>query len=302
MLEVIQNEKNRIIGKGLQGFIGLVLTICYFCFAPLLVYPLYCLLPHHNSTLLVVVGVPIVMGTNRLTFNLIMNHIYASKYPYFEQYRIMNKPWPWEADEKGYSKQYKEIIINTMKGLFISFPLLLYCLIYFNLVEYVSDVDLYPSIIENFKDITIFAIVFETFFYWGHRLFHTPWLYKTFHKQHHEYEVTVSIAAIYNHPLDYMLTNIIPALLGQVFLGKVHVITVYFWGFYTATFANFLHCGYNMPWYPWGIFPLGLAIDYHDYHHSTNVGNYGAISIFWDTICGTNHNYYKSKSKLDKKN
>ena len=47
-----------------------------------------------------------------------MNHIYASKYLYFEQYRIMKKPWPWEVDEKGI-KKYREIVLNTALGIFI---------------------------------------------------------------------------------------------------------------------------------------------------------------------------------------
>ena len=40
-----------------------------------------------------------------------------------------------------------------------------------------------------------------------------------------------------------------------------------------------------------------MNISYHDYHHSTNVGNYSGFFSFWDTICGTNQHYYKAIAK-----
>ena len=45
---------------------------------------------------------------------------------------------------------------------------------YFHLVEHISDSDLYPSSLEIFNQVIFIAIVFETLFYWSHRLFHTP--------------------------------------------------------------------------------------------------------------------------------
>ena len=301
ILDWFVNEKDRIKSKGPQALIGVGLTLFFFICAPSLVYPLYCLLPTYNVVLLIVVGSTILANVNRTIFNLVMNHIYSSKYPYFEQYRIMNKPWPWEVDEEGYKKQYLSIIKNTIRSSFLIFPLISYSLIYFNLVEYVSDPELYPSSLDIFKDIMFMTFVFETSFYWSHRLFHTPWLYKKYHKKHHEYQVTVSIASIYNHPLDYMITNALPGLLSRILLGKMHVITVYLWSFYSAVFIHFSHCGYAMPWFPWGVFPLGSSIEYHDYHHSTNIGNYGSFSMFWDTICGTNKHYWKSIAKQEEK-
>ena len=106
-------------------------------------------------------------------------------------------------------------------------PLVLFFVVYFNLVEYVSNPELYPSSAEIFKDIMFLSAVYETIFYWSHRLFHTPWLYKKFHKQHHEYQVTVTIAAIYNHPFDYFVTNLLPGLFAFILLGKIHVVTHY---------------------------------------------------------------------------
>ena len=193
------------------------------------------------------------------------------------------------------------MIINTIKGSIFMFPLLSYSLIYFNLIEYIADPELYPSSWKIFKDVMFISFVSESFFYWLHRLFHTSYLYKKFHKQHHEYQLAVSIAAIYNHPFDYLITNVMPGLLARVLLGRFHVITAYMWSFYAITFAHFVHCGYAVPWFPWSVFPFGSDIDYHDYHHSNNAGNFGSVTTFWDSICGTNKQFWNSVHRKEEK-
>ena len=57
----------------------------------------------------------------------------------------MKQPWPWEVDEVGYKKHYREMISNTIRGSLIIFPILSYTTIHFNLIEYVADPELYPS-------------------------------------------------------------------------------------------------------------------------------------------------------------
>ena len=298
--DLFHNEKIRIMKKGPQAFIGLGVTIFWFCFFPKLVYPLYSLISTFNVTVIIVFWLPFTGLMLQLIINLIMNNIYSSKYPYFEQYRIMKKPWPWEVDEIGYKKHYQEIVINTVIGGIVIVPLIAYIPSYFNLVEYLSDIELYPSAFESFKQTIFRMIVFETLFYWNHRLFHTSWFFKKFHKQHHEYKVTVSIATIYNHPFDFVITNLIPQFGSLIALRKTHLITEFYWNIFVTVFAVFIHCGYNMPWFPWSIFPLGLNIDYHDFHHSS-IGNYGIFFNFWDTVCGTNKLYYKSIAKEEEK-
>ena len=155
ILDLIYHEKDRIMRKGPQGFIGLGIAIFYFYCIPKLLYPLYCLISSYDIKILILIGIPVVAGSSRVGFNLIINHIYTSKYPYFEQYRIMNTLWPWEVDKEGYSKQYRGIIINTIIGNIVILPILLYGLIYFNLVEFVSSPDSYPSSAEIFKHIMI---------------------------------------------------------------------------------------------------------------------------------------------------
>lgn len=43
--------------------------------------------------------------------------------------------------------------------------------------------------------------------------------------------------------------------------------------------------------------PGKLDPEYHDFHHSHNVGNFGSMFGFWDTIMNTNKEYRKYKLK-----
>ena len=94
ILNLLHKEKIRIMKNGWQGLIGLGLAIFYFYFIPRLLYPIYCLFSSQSITLLIPIGISVISSIARLVLNLIMNHIYASKYRYFEQYRITNKQWP----------------------------------------------------------------------------------------------------------------------------------------------------------------------------------------------------------------
>ena len=62
------------------------------------------------------------------------------------------------------------------------------------------------------------------------------------------------------------------------------------------------HCGYDLP-FPLSIhhiLPGQLGADMHDFHHEKNMGCYGAFSLFWDSLCGTDQDFYEYKRKLKK--
>lgn len=52
------------------------------------------------------------------------------------------------------------------------------------------------------------------------------------------------------------------------------------------------HSGYQFSWSPLRVLPFFTDEEYHDFHHSHNVGNYSEIWL-WDTFFGTNREYYK---------
>ena len=232
--------------------------------------------------------------------NFWMNRIYAGKYPYFEQYRTQNQPWPWEVNEKEYNALYTKLAIITAVGNGVLLPSIFYTILHFNLIEYDASLETFPTSLEFFKTHIFLMLCLDFGFYWIHRIFHTPWLYKTFHKQHHRHSVAVAIITIDNDHFDYIISVVAPFIIGPLLLGKMHVFTALIWHVFATQHGILGHCGYNMPWYPFGVYPFGVNLDFHDYHHSNNVGNYAFFFAFWDYMCSTNKHYNKTVAEKDR--
>lgn len=131
-------------------------------------------------------------------------------------------------------------------------------------------------------------------FYFSHRFLHLRWVYPYIHKMHHEYSQTVGIASQYTHPVEFVLGNVIPTAVGPLILGPhMHLLTVFAW--YALRIGESLdgHCGYEFSFSPYRLIPFSGSASYHDYHHSHNVGNYASFFQIWDTIFGTNKDYFQ---------
>ena len=61
------------------------------------------------------------------------------------------------------------------------------------------------------------------------------------------------------------------------------------------------HCGYDWPWGIANWVPFSSGSGYHFFHHSNNVGNYGAIVHVFDTIYGTNKAFLEKLEKEEAK-
>lgn len=92
-----------------------------------------------------------------------------------------------------------------MNELFIA-PLFLYCTTLSGVKYRFTE---FPSFWELFSQLMTIYIIEDSFFYWGHRMFHTfPQLYKL-HKIHHEYDKVFTFSTEYFHPVDFVLGNIV---------------------------------------------------------------------------------------------
>jgi len=150
-----------------------------------------------------------------------------------------------------------------------------------------------PSLGRILFEFSIFGLVNDFLFYWTHRMFHShPWIYKTFHSQHHRFITPIAYAAEYASIPESLLANLIPTIVGP-FLLKSHLFTITAWLLFALTETLDAHSGFRFPYSIWRLFdPVLLGPDGHDWHHSHNRGNYGLFK-FWDWICGTDQEYRK---------
>lgn len=103
----------------------------------------------------------------------------------------------------------------------------------------------------------------------------------------------MSIATEYCHPIEFALGNLLPSAIGPLILGpKMHVVTVFCWYMVIVGESIDGHCGYDFSFSPYRLIPLSGSAEYHDYHHSRNVGNYSSFFSLWDTVFGTNRAYF----------
>lgn len=297
--DMLKWEGYKISHQGLWTLFSIVLTILYFYSLFLLFIGVYPYLPYQNLYFLYCSGTYSVHLLSYMIGNGFFLVFYMQKSSNIDKWKINSIPWPWEKPEK-WSEDLMKLIKNV---LFIQLCILPISLSISGLTVKLRSQPEDLSFKEVIWQIAFFTVCEDFLFYWSHRAMHTPWLYKNIHKQHHEYNVSISFAAEYSHPVEYILGNSLPMALGTLILGhtNIHVITWFIWvSFRTVSTADG-HCGYDFPWSPLFFFPFHTGAAFHDFHHSKNQGNYGSFFTIWDTICGTDYNFFRFCEKNEGK-
>lgn len=130
-------------------------------------------------------------------------------------------------------------------------------------------------------------ILREFIYYYIHRLLHHRFFYKHVHKMHHQFTTPISLALIYTHPIEHVVSNIIPISTPPRIWGA-HVLT--WWLFLAGTLvqACLAHSGYELN--------LGIwSSNHHDLHHEHFNVNYGLYGLL-DRFHGTK---YRAREKFE---
>ncbi|XP_017275425.1 fatty acid hydroxylase domain-containing protein 2 isoform X2 [Kryptolebias marmoratus] len=177
----------------------------------------------------------------------------TGKPSFITRYRIQqDKDTP--VDPTKLCQAVKTVLFNQM---FISGPMVVAG---YHLVSWRGDPcgPELPTFHWALMELAVFSMLEEVLFYYSHRLFHHPSLYKHYHKQHHEWTAPIGLVSIYAHPLEHVISNMLPVVIGPVLLGS-HITTSSMWSCLALVSTTISHCGYHLPFLP--------SPEFHDFHH-----------------------------------
>jgi len=146
--------------------------------------------------------------------------------------------------------------------------------------------DEFPPLWGIYVEFKLLALWEEFGFYYTHRLFHHPLLYKHIHKQHHEWTSPMGLVSNYAHPIEHLVSNISPTMLGSLLVGP-HLFTLWLWILVAKVCTVRNHSGYHLPFFN--------SPEFHDFHHLKFNTCYGAAG-FLDRFHGTDALFLKSKA------
>jgi fatty acid hydroxylase domain-containing protein 2 len=190
-------------------------------------------------------------------FFLILD-LFPNKFYKFKIYKKKSIDW------NLYKLTIKDVIFTH---LFISFP---FNIIISPLWNYFNCT--WDSSSPKFYDFILILLIEEFLFYHIHYYFHkNNFLYKKIHKKHHIWKYPVAISAQYAHPIENILCNYSPFLIGCFItqLNFYYVLFLIFLGTFNAVNS---HSGYKLI--------KNYRNNFHEKHHFKFNYNYGILGIF----------------------
>jgi sterol desaturase/sphingolipid hydroxylase (fatty acid hydroxylase superfamily) len=236
-------------------------------------------------------------------YSLVMLPIYYGNFPFFEQYKISDKPWAWRSEKQEVRDEFWKLSWRSVKLIAFNAGLLIplmtsikYFILGDNMSFSTSD---WPSYQTMFLQNVLLCLIHEFGFYWSHRIAHYPSIYR-FHKVHHEYKQNTVLASQHEHPVDYIVTIASPALLSISIVQPHSIVLVQFLTWAVITNLDD-HVGYEFPWSPVRWFWFSARTDQHEFHHSKNMGCFASKLNIYDKIFDSEKPYLLWRSKRDKK-
>ncbi|GAB5354828.1 hypothetical protein AAMO2058_000152800 [Amorphochlora amoebiformis] len=142
---------------------------------------------------------------------------------FWQKYRLPRDRPDMDPNLPQNRKRDRWAIFEQVLGTVLFVPMFIYLVFPYMQLAGVEIATEIPGIRKLSLDIVIMILGCDTLFYWIHRGFHHPLLYR-FHKKHHEYKATNVWASEYFDPLD-LVANILPGVLPGVLI-QTHFITL----------------------------------------------------------------------------
>ncbi|KAF7365579.1 Sphingosine hydroxylase [Mycena venus] len=131
--------------------------------------------------------------------------------------------------------------------------------------------------------------IIDTWQYFLHRCMHTnKFMFRHFHSWHHRLDAPYAFGALYNHPVESFLLDLLGPVIAEVVSGMSTRQAALLFSIATLKTVDD-HCGYRLPFDPFQMLSRNNA-DYHDIHHQQIGIKYNFAQPFfvhWDTLLGT---------------
>ncbi len=142
----------------------------------------------------------------------------------------------------------------------------------------------------------IVLLLQDTYFYFTHRLFHHPSLFRWLHQGHHQSRYPTPWTSFAFDPLEAVVQSLF--LVGIVFVMPLHFITLIAVLTTMTIWAVVNHLGIDrlptsFPHHWLGRWFIGPA--HHSIHHLKYRVHYGLYFTFWDRLLGTQDPNYQKK-------
>jgi len=152
-----------------------------------------------------------------------------------------------------------------------------------------------PSVLSIGISFVVSMLLFDTWFYWLHRLIHSRWLFRRVHLWHHR---TIT-PEVWSNNSDLLLDALFLQSYWLVahFLLPIAPFALAAHKLYDQFTGAMGHSGYEhagrIAWPPSPI----LSVTHHDQHHRFGACNYATHFSLWDRLLGTLHPTHDSEVK-----
>lgn len=145
-----------------------------------------------------------------------------------------------------------------------------------------------PALPQLLGHVALCLLLFDAEFFVWHVLHHrVPWLYRTFHKVHHQNAPSFALATQYVSVWELFSLGFFDMV--NIALLQCHPLTVLVFHTVNIWLSVEDHSGYDFPWSTHRLVPFGWygGVVHHDVHHSHFNYNFAPYFTHWDRLLGT---------------